>query len=120
MVSMLISLGHTAAHSPMLVHEPNPSASIWPTTLSTRVSRSGWPWGSTLRWLTLAAVNNMAEALGQAATHAPQPMHAAASMELSATSLPMRMALASWAAPVGALMNPPAAMMRSNADRSTT
>ncbi len=43
----------------------------------------------------------MAEALGQAATQAPQPMQAAASMASSASTLGMAMALASGAAPVG-------------------
>ena len=61
----------------------------------------------------------MALALGQAATQAPHPMQAAASMESSAFSLEMGRALASWGEPVGTLMKPPAAMMRSKAPRST-
>jgi len=62
----------------------------------------------------------MAEALGQAATQAPQPMQAAASMARSASVLGTGMALPSGALPVGTEMNPPAAMMRSKAPRSTT
>src|SRR5581483_10410495 len=41
MVSMLISLGHTAAHSPMLVQVPNPIRSMALTMLTTRARRSG-------------------------------------------------------------------------------
>lgn len=47
-------------------------------------------------------------AFGQAATHVPHPMQTAASMALSALSLGTRIAFASWASPVGAVMNPPA------------
>jgi hypothetical protein len=68
----------------------------------------------------LAEVKSIAEALGQAATQAPQPMQAAASMAWSASVLGTGIALPSGALPVGAVMNPPAAMMRSKADRSTT
>ena len=63
---------------------PRPSAA---TILRTRSQRSGWPWGSSASCATLAAVNSMAEAFGQAATQAPQPMQAAASMAWSAFSL---------------------------------
>jgi len=61
----------------------------------------------------------MALALGQAATQAAQPMHAAASKARSAFSLGTGMALASGAQPVGTVMKPPAEMMRSKALRST-
>jgi hypothetical protein len=44
-------------------------------------------------------VNSIAEPLGQAATHAPQPMQAAASMARSACSLGIGTALASGAEP---------------------
>ena len=47
----------------------------------------------------LAAVYSMAEALGQAATQAPQPMHSAASMESSASSLDTGRLFASGAPP---------------------
>jgi len=60
--------------------------------------------GSALRCVTLAEVNSMAAALGHAATQAPQPIHAAASNAVSAASFPTRIALASGALPVGALM----------------
>src|SRR6266568_3046961 len=77
MKSIEISLGHAAMHSPWLVHAPNPSASICATMVTTRVARSGWPWGNTPRCDTFAATNSMADALGQAATQAPHPMRAA-------------------------------------------
>src|SRR5438128_1963823 len=76
MKSMLISLGHAFSHSPWFVHEPK-YCSIVSTMFTTRSNRSGWPWGSRLRCATLAAVNSCAAPLGHAATHAPQPMHAA-------------------------------------------
>src|SRR5438477_12259857 len=74
MKSIEISLGHAAMHSPWLLQAPNPSASIRATMLTTRASRSGWPWGRSPRCDTFAATNSMAEALGHAATQAPQPM----------------------------------------------
>jgi hypothetical protein len=48
---------------------------------------------------TLAAVKSMAEAFGQAATQAPQPMHSAASIARSASSFGTGIALASGALP---------------------
>jgi hypothetical protein len=68
----------------------------------------------------LAPTNSIADPLGQAATQAPQPMHAAASKACSACFLGTNTARASGAPPVGALMKPPIAMIRSNALRSTT
>ena len=62
----------------------------------------------------------MALAFLHAATQAPQPMHAAASIAASATSLPMGSAFASCGAPVRTVTKPPACWMRSNALRSTT
>ena len=58
--------------------------------------------------MTFAAVNNIAEALGQAATQAPHPMQAAASNARSEESLGTRIAFASGAPPVGTVMKPPA------------
>ena len=66
----------------------------------------------------MAAVNRLAAPFGQAATQAPQPMHSAASIAASATGLGIGIRLASGAPPVGAVMKPPASMMRSNAARS--
>src|SRR5512139_3903035 len=103
MKSCGISLGQASVHSPWLVQEPKYS-SIVSTMASDRRYRSGWPWGSELRCQSLAEVNSWAAELGQAATHAPQPMQAAASMAESATSLGIGTSLASWAVPVGALM----------------
>ena len=85
------------------------------TILRTRRSRSGWPCGSRPRCETLAAVNSMAEAFGQAATQAPQPMQAAASMAGSASVFGTGMALASGALPVRTETKPPAAMIASRA-----
>ena len=63
-------------------------------------------------------MNRLAAPFGQAATHAPHPMHAAASIDASATGLGTSMRLASGAPPVGAVMKPPTSTMRSNAERS--
>src|SRR5665811_1645923 len=79
MTSRPMPLGHTAAHSPICVQPPKPSTSIWLIIASARESRSGWPCGSSPRWVILAPTNSAAEPLGHAATHAPQPMQAAAS-----------------------------------------
>ena len=64
-------------------------------------------------------VNKLAAPLGQAATQAPQPMHSAESIAASATGLGTGMRFASGAPPVGAVIKPPASIIRSNADRST-
>ena len=84
----------------MFVHDPKPSCSIASTIAITRLWRSGWPCGKSPKWVILAAVNNMADALGHAATHAPQPMHAAASKAVSASSFGIGIDDASGAAPV--------------------
>ena len=63
-------------------------------------ARGGLPWGRMPRWAILAPVKSAEEALGQAATQAPQPMQAAASIARSAVSLPMRWVLPSTAFPV--------------------
>jgi len=52
----------------------------------------------------LAATKRLADAFGQAATHAPQPMHAAASIARSASALGTGSVLASAALPVRAVM----------------
>jgi hypothetical protein len=65
-------------------------------------------------------VNSDAEPFGHAATHAPHPMHAAASIDASASCFGTGIAFASCALPVGAVMKPPDAMMRSSAPRFTT
>src|ERR1035441_8120875 len=83
----LISLGQTASQEPVTVQLPKPSLSICRTMLRTRRSFSALPWGSRLRWETLAATKSMAEAFLQTATQAPQPIQAAASIERSAAVL---------------------------------
>src|SRR6185436_13603307 len=117
---MGISLGHASVHSAALVQWPNASASIRSTILSARSWRSGWPWGSRPRWETFAPVKSIAAALGHDATHAPQPMHAAAFIASSDTDFGTSIEFASGALPALALMNPPAWMIRSNDERSTT
>ena len=64
-------------------------------------------------------MKSIAEALGQAATQAPQPMQAAASMASSAFSFGTGTAFPSGALPVETETKPPAAMIRSRALRST-
>src|SRR6056297_129755 len=103
MLSIEISFGHAAWHSPWLVHDPKYS-SILSTIASARLKRSAWPCGSRLRWASLAEVNKLAAPFGHAATHAPQPMHAAASIDASATGFGIGIRLASGAPPVGAVM----------------
>src|ERR1700712_1341788 len=98
MKSIEISFGHASWHSPWLVHEPK-NSSILSTMASVRRYRSAWPWGSRLRWASLAEVNSCAAELGQAATQAPQPMQAAASIAASATGLGIGIRLASGAEP---------------------
>src|SRR5206468_3596493 len=78
---------------------PKPSASITCTIFRTRVTRSGFPWGIRDRCETFAAVKSMADAFGHAAAHAPQPMHAAASMERSASCFGIGIEFASGAEP---------------------
>src|SRR5690349_18201784 len=100
MFSTEISFGHSASQAVTLEQRPKPSMSIFATMANTRLRRSTSPWGSRARWEILAEVNNMAEEFGQAATHAPQPMQAAASNDLAAWSFSIGIALASWAWPV--------------------
>ena len=74
-----------------------------------------------LAFVERGALNDSAaDAFLQAATQAPQPMQAAASMALSAAGLGTGTALASGLLPVRTEMKPPAATMRSNDVRSTT
>jgi hypothetical protein len=96
-------LGQAVAHSPVSVQPPKPSSSMRATMSRTRVSRSGAPCGSTLRWLIFAEVKSIAEPLGHAATQAPQPMHSACSKAESAAAFGTGVACASGAAPVGTL-----------------
>src|ERR1700730_14107990 len=101
-----INLGQTAEHSPILVQLPNSSARAAATISRARVSRSGCPCGRTPRWAIFAPVNKDAEALGHAATQAPQPMQAAASIEVSAAGFGTGMALPSGALRAGTGMKP--------------
>jgi len=85
-LAMEISLGHSASHSLSLEQLPKHSASILRTMARARRAASGRPWGNSASWEIFAPTNSMADALGQAATHAPQPIQAAASMAFSAIS----------------------------------
>jgi hypothetical protein len=66
-----------------------------------------------------ADVKSIAEAFGQAATHAPQPMHAAASIA-GRRPFGMGIALPSGADPVLTEMKPPACDDAVERERSTT
>ena len=116
----LISAGQTASHSYVLVRFPKPSASIARTILTTRLVRSGSPCGNNARCETFAAVKSIADAFGHAAAHAPQPMHAAASIERSASCLGIGIEFASGADPARAEMKPPAWCCVSSSARSET
>ena len=85
-----------------------------------RLVRSGAPCGKNARCETFAAVKSMADAFGQAAAQAPQPMHAAASIARSALCFGTGIEFASGAEPARAEMNPPACTIRSSALRSIT
>src|ERR1043165_1427573 len=115
-----IPLGHSASQAPMFVQLPNPSLSCCITIFTARIFLSGSPCGSRARWLTLADRNNIAEVLGQAATHAPQPIQAAAAKDSSALCFSIGIAFASTALPVFTDMYPPAWIMRSKDVRSVT
>src|SRR5947207_3426058 len=80
MLEIGISFGQTASHSPSLEQLPNPSASACSTIAATRRRRSGLPCGSIASCEILALTKRCADAFLHAATHAPQPMHAAESM----------------------------------------
>src|SRR5690554_6385486 len=97
---MVMRLGQTASHSPILEQLPKPSSSTLVTIRRVRLSRSGWPCGSLAYCVSLALVNSEAEEFGQAATHAPQPMQVADKKAASDSGLPIRMALASACGPV--------------------
>src|SRR5690242_2168904 len=106
MKSIEISFGHAASHSRWFVHEPKYD-SIVSTIATVRDQRSAWPCGIRLRCASFAEVNSCAAPFGHAATHAPQPMHAAASIDVSAASFGTGMRFASGAEPVGTVMYPP-------------
>ena len=93
-------MGHTAAHSPTFVQAPKPSLSICATSARTRRDASTFPCGREPRCAIFAEVKSIAEAFGHAATHAPQPMHAAAANARSASSFATGTDAASGADPV--------------------
>ena len=95
MLDSEIAAGQAASHSAVFVQAPKPSASMRATMFSTRAVRSGLPCGNSAICETLAPTNSMADAFLQAATQAPQPMQAAASIALSASCLGTGSALAS-------------------------
>jgi hypothetical protein len=93
-LAMEISLGHSASHSRSFEQLPKHSASIFRTMAIAPRAASGRPWGKRANWDIFAPTKSMAGALGQAATHAPHPIQAAASMALSAISWGTGMELA--------------------------
>ena len=94
-----IPAGQAASHSSVTVQPPKPSLSIWAIIDVTRSRRSGLPWGKRARCDTLALTKSMAEAFLHAATHAPQPIQAAAFIARSESSCGTRIALASGGVP---------------------
>src|ERR1044072_1327247 len=100
MNSRLISFGQTASQAPVTVHPPNPWASIAETMLRTRRSFSTLPCGRRFRCETLAETKSIADAFLQAATQAPHPMQAAASIARSESDLETGSALPSGVPPV--------------------
>jgi peptide/nickel transport system substrate-binding protein len=97
-----IEAGHTSAHSPWVEHGPN-SASSRSTVARARRPRSAEPRPEMARWASLAPATRWAAPLGQATTHAPQPMHAAKSSARSAASCVVGDASASGAVPASTL-----------------
>ena len=120
MTSCGMPLGQATEQAPVLVQPPKPSWSCCETIDTTRAHRSGWPCGSSPKWVTLAPMKSIAEAFGQAATQAPHPMHSAAWKARSAFCFGTGAALASGAEPVLTEMKPPAWMIRSKLLRLTT
>ena len=92
--------GDQAAADAKVARVPKPASSIVCTIASTRRSFSAWPCGRRFKCAAFAATKSIAEAFWHAATHAPQPMHAAASKAASALGLGTGVALASGALPV--------------------
>ena len=119
MFSCEISLGHSAEQAPVLVHAPKPSSSIVATMFCTLSFCSGSPCGNKANWETFAEVNNIAEEFLQAATQAPQPMHAAERKASSAFDFSITVVLASSASPVFTETNPPLLIILSKAVLST-
>src|ERR1051325_3207002 len=120
MFSSEISLGHSASQEPVLVQLPNPSSSICFTIFFARSTRSTAPWGNSASCDIFAETKSMAEEFLQEATQAPQPMQAAAAKASSASCLGTGRLFASCAFPVFTETKPPAAIMRSKAERATT
>ena len=108
MFETLISLGQAASHSPWLVQWPKPGlVHRSPPSCARADSARAGPGAGERAARPWPTTKSMAEAFGQAATQAPQPMQAAASMARSAFSLGTGKALPSGARPVGAETKPP-------------
>src|SRR5690606_15174982 len=108
MLVIEIFLGHSTSQAPVFVQFPKPSSSIFATIDLARRAASTRPCGNNANWLTLAETKSIADPFLQAATHAPQPIHAAASIAISASSRGMGIALASGTPPVLTDTYPPA------------
>lgn len=119
MLIMEMLLGHSASQAPVFVHPPKPSSSILEIIFFARFFASTLPCGSFARCETFADTNSIAEEFLQAATQAPQPIHAAASIASSASSYEIGMAFPSGTPPVFTETKPPACRIFSKAERST-
>ena len=67
MTSCGMPLGQATEQAPVLVQPPKPSWSCCETIDTTRAHRSGWPCGSSPKWVTLAPMKSIAEAVQEGA-----------------------------------------------------
>ena len=88
-------LGQCASQAPVFVQFPNPSLSICFTIFKTRSLASTLPCGNLEYCETFAPTNNIADEFLHEATHAPQPIQAAALKASSASGFGIGVAFAS-------------------------
>ena len=113
-----IPCGHSISQALVSEQFPKPSPSICFTIETARLGASNFPCGKSARCVILAPTNKAALAFLHVATQAPHPIQAAASKAASAVSYEIGILFASGAWPVEAPINPPEAIMESNAFRS--
>ena len=82
-----ISFGHALVHSPVFVQPPKPGVVVRVDHRDDALVALRLALRQQAEVGDLGAGNSIAEAFGQAATHAPQPMQAAASKARSASAL---------------------------------
>ena len=92
-------LGHSASQAPVFVQLPNPNSSILANIDFARRAASTFPCGNSANWLTFADTNSIADPFLHAATHAPHPIHDAASIAKSASRFGMVIEFATCAPP---------------------